>query len=164
MTADPAMAETFRLAMRRLGASVTVLTLMRDGVPTGMAATAVCSLSFDPPSVLACINRSASLHDALCTATHFGVNLLTAQQAAIAARFADPAFRNSRFDGVGWHNHDGQAPLINGAQAALACRRAACFAHGTHTILVGEMVAGTVESQVEPLLYVDGGFAGHAPL
>ena len=43
------------------------------------------------------------------------------------------------------------------AQAALACRRAACFAHGTHTILVGEMMAGTVEAQVEPLLYVDGG-------
>ena len=68
----PTAGDSFRLAMRRLAASVTVLTIMRDGRPLGMAATAVCSLSFDPPSILACINRSASLHDDFVGIERFG--------------------------------------------------------------------------------------------
>ena len=55
----------FRLAMRKLASTVTVLTTREADEHHGMAATAVTSLSTEPPSLLVCVNRSASLHDPL---------------------------------------------------------------------------------------------------
>ncbi len=159
MTND--LSENFRLAMRRLAATVTVLTVVRDGKPLGMAATAVCSLSFDPPSILACINKSASLHEALTGAEHFGVNVLTVEQAAIANRFADPQFRETRFEGFDWQLHNGEVPIIAGSQASLVCVRKGPLEHGSHSILVGEVIYGDVKAGVNPLLYADGNFARH---
>ncbi|QGP81552.1 MULTISPECIES: flavin reductase [Sphingomonadaceae] len=75
MTTSANQAE-FRLAMRRLAATVTVLTLELEGQPFGMVATAVCSLALEPPSILACINKSAFLHDEFAGCTRFGLNIL----------------------------------------------------------------------------------------
>lgn len=155
--------DAFRLAMRRMAATVTVLTLVRDGRPMGMAATAVCSLSFDPPSLLACVNRSASLHDAFAGTDHFGVNLLSLEQEDLAARFSDPRYRDARFEGIGWAMHELEVPLLIGSQASLVCRTAARFEHGTHSVLVGEVAAVEVADHVRPLIYADGGFARHLP-
>ena len=156
--------ESFRLAMRRLAASVSVLTLVRDGQPFGMAATAVCSLSFEPPSTLACINRSASLHDDFAVVERFGVNILAVEQEDIARRFSDPRFRNSRFEGVEWDMHEEDVPLIAGSQASIVCSRAGRFEHGSHSILIGQALHGKVRTDVCPLLYSDGTFARHAML
>ena len=154
----------FRLAMRRLAASVAVLTIVRHGQPMGMAATAVCSLSFDPPSILACINRTASLHDDFAGIERFGVNLLTVEQDHVARRFSDPQFRDSRFEGIEWDLHDGAVPLIAGSQASLVCARSARFEHGSHSILIGEVLRSHVRDDVCPLLYADGAFARHVAL
>ena len=156
--------DSFRLAMRRLAASVTVLTLVHEGKPLGMAATAVCSLSFDPPSILACINKSASLHDAFAGATRFGVNILGVEQEAVARRFSDPQFRDTRFEGIDWVLQDGDVPLIVGSQASLVCLRKGPLEHASHSILIGEVLHGEVHPEVRPLLYADGAFASHAPL
>ena len=55
---------------------MTVLTLELEGQPFGMVATAVCSLALEPPSILACINKSAFLHDEFAGCTRFGLNIL----------------------------------------------------------------------------------------
>ena len=52
----------FRKAMRRLTSAVTVITTAHEDRRYGMTATAVTSVSADPPSLLICVNRSASLH------------------------------------------------------------------------------------------------------
>ncbi|TIQ82750.1 MAG: flavin reductase family protein, partial [Mesorhizobium sp.] len=51
--------------MGRFAGAVNIITTEEDGLPSGLIATAVCSLSFDPPSVLVCINKSASSHDTI---------------------------------------------------------------------------------------------------
>src|SRR3546814_15206357 len=67
----------FRAAMRRLAATVTVIsTRADDGIRHGMTATAVTSVSADPPAVLACVNRSAALHAQLHLGPLFCINLL----------------------------------------------------------------------------------------
>ncbi len=51
----------FRKAMRHCAGAVALVTVGReDGGRTGLTATAVCSLSDDPPSLLVCVNRNAS--------------------------------------------------------------------------------------------------------
>ncbi len=66
----------FRKAMRRLASAVTVISTAHDDRRHGMTATAVTSVSSAPPSLLACINRSASLHAPLLASRRFCVNIL----------------------------------------------------------------------------------------
>ena len=62
--------------MRHVAATVYAVTTGHGGNRFGILATAVSSLSFDPPSVLVCVNRSASLHGPLASAETFCVNVL----------------------------------------------------------------------------------------
>ena len=66
----------FRMAMRHVAATVYAVTTGHGGNRFGILATAVSSLSFDPPSLLVCVNRSASLHGPLNSADTFCVNVL----------------------------------------------------------------------------------------
>ena len=75
-------AEQFRLGMRRLPAAVTLVTCKYDGKYFGLTATAVTSLSADPPSLLTCVNREASAHRAILESKAFGINVLPHDKAA----------------------------------------------------------------------------------
>ena len=59
---------SFRTAMRHVAATVYAVTTGHGGGRYGILATAVSSLSFEPPSLLVCVNRSASLHAPLAIA------------------------------------------------------------------------------------------------
>ena len=69
--ADAALCEDFRKAMRRVASTVNVISIYVDGQPMGITATAVSSISLDPPSLLVCINRAASLHAPMGDMSHF---------------------------------------------------------------------------------------------
>ena len=64
----------FREAMSRLGAAVHVVTTAGPGGMTGFTATAVCSVSDAPPTMLVCINRKSSGAPALHENKVFCVN------------------------------------------------------------------------------------------
>src|ERR1700719_4682148 len=53
--------EDFRLAMRRLAGGVSIISGAGPDGPLGVTATAVTSLTADPPSILCCLNRSLEL-------------------------------------------------------------------------------------------------------
>ena len=59
MEAKPVEAEQFKVGMRTLAGAVNIITSVHSGHRYGMTATAVCSASADPPTVLACINKLA---------------------------------------------------------------------------------------------------------
>ena len=144
--------------MRRLAATVTLITLMEDSVPKGMAATAVCSLSMAPASLLACINKSASLHDSILVANHFGINILHRDQIEVSSRFSDKMLKDARFENADWSCHPLGPPMLAGAQVGIVCKRSTFFTFGTHTILVGEVVDVENRDDIDPLLYLDGAF------
>ena len=52
----------FRNLMRHQAGAVTIIAVGRRGNRTGLTATAMCSLSDQPPSVLICVNKNASAH------------------------------------------------------------------------------------------------------
>src|SRR5690606_28719957 len=60
---DQLLADSFRQAMRRVAATVNVISICVEGRPMGITATAVSSVSMSPPSLLVCINQAASLHE-----------------------------------------------------------------------------------------------------
>jgi flavin reductase (DIM6/NTAB) family NADH-FMN oxidoreductase RutF len=148
--------DEFRRALGHFASSVTVVTCRsEDGRPLGITVSAFSSLSLDPPLVLICIDKRASLHDHLKEGDHFAVNILAEDQELISRRFASKV--EDRFEGIGYREGDVGAPLISGALATIECRIVHSYPGGDHTIIVGEVLATEV-SNGRPLAYFRGGY------
>src|ERR1700742_887242 len=80
--------EDFKLAMRRLAGGVSIISGIGPDGPLGVTATAVTSLTAEPPSVLCCLNRSLELESAVKETGRFAVNMLRADHHDLAKRFA----------------------------------------------------------------------------
>jgi flavin reductase len=128
--------DDFREAMQRFAGPVTAITTIEDGVPCGLMATAVSSLSADPPSLIACINKTATAHDTILRQGFFGVSVLPDTLKAFADHFAR-AKGADRFEGALWIMQTTGAPLLAGASVAFDCRIAQTHDGYSHTIVVG---------------------------
>lgn len=154
--------ESFKLGMRRLAAGVCLITTRcSDGSQRGMTATAVCSVSAAPPTLLCCINRSNSTYDAIRASEIFAVNVLSLEDRPLADRFARLIPPEEKFTLGLWHVRMTGAPLLESALAAFDCRMSQDVAVGTHGILFGEIQAVSVRANAtKPLLYAHGVYGG----
>src|SRR6202041_1770719 len=100
---------------------VTVITAMHDGERRGTTASAVSSLSLEPPMVLICLNRSSATARAVAAARRFAVNILGEDQAEEAMRFAKRADAGDKFAGIAVSTGDRGEPLLTNALATLEC-------------------------------------------
>ena len=149
--------EEFRAAMGRFASGVTVVTLKgEDNRPGGMTVSAFSSLSLEPPLILVCIDKRASVHEYFKEGNHFAVNILAEDQEVISRRFASKD--EDRFDGVGYKDGTTGAPTLDGAIACLECRVVHEYPGGDHTIVVGEVIH-TYATDGKPLTYFRGGYA-----
>ncbi|WP_237684411.1 flavin reductase family protein [Pseudaminobacter soli (ex Zhang et al. 2022)] len=128
--------DDFREAMQRFAGPVTAITTIENGVPSGLMATAVCSLSADPPSLIACINKAATAHDTILRQGFFGVSVLPDTLRAFADHF-DRAKGADRFQGALWIMQTTRASLLAGASVAFDCRIAHVPDGYSHSILIG---------------------------
>lgn len=150
--------DQFRQLMSRFASGITVLTAVDARQrPHGMTVSAFSSLSLDPPLVLVCVDRSASMLDVLDAATHFAVNILAEGQEALSRRFSLEEME-LRFEGVGHSSGIGGVPVLHGALATLECRRMARHDAGDHAIFIGEVMGGTLDQAARPLVYYAGAY------
>jgi flavin reductase (DIM6/NTAB) family NADH-FMN oxidoreductase RutF len=157
----PVGADQFRHTMSHLASGVTIVTA-RDaaGKAWGMTASAVTSLSLEPPMLLVCIDRGAAIHDLLASTDAFGINVLEEGQADVARRFAER-------DRHGYDDHSGERspgglPLVPGALAHLDVVRTAVYHGGDHAIITGTVVWGAAQDG-RPLCYFRSAYRGLAP-
>lgn len=156
----PVTDQEYRLGMRQLAAAVSVVTAQSEGLRNGLTATAVMSLSAEPPRIGIAVNRSASALPLLMQAGTFAVNVLRYDQAGIASRFADSRCKGAaRFDGADWTQLVTGAPVLEGAAATFDCRVDSTVEVGTHLLLIGAVEAVSTREKERPLLYLDGGWA-----
>ncbi len=154
----PIPAAAFRDAMSRLASAVTVLSVRdAEGRGYGMTASAVCSLSLEPPMILACVDRDALIHDWIIGADVFGVSVLAEDQRGLAERFADRA-THAMTDTA---TTPAGLPLVPGALVHLECRRAGVLPGGDHAIVTG-VVEWSVVRDGPPLAYFRSGYTGLA--
>lgn len=144
--------EAFRESMRHVAATVYAVTATQGGNRYGILATAVSSLSFEPPSLLVCINRASSLHDPLESAERFCVNVLGLGNRDVAEHFMKPD--PDRFAVGDWQDEHG-VPVLTSAQSSLICRTVDRHEFGTHAIFIGELVAASHRQDATPLTYFD---------
>jgi flavin reductase (DIM6/NTAB) family NADH-FMN oxidoreductase RutF len=146
---------SFKLAMRRFPAAVSVITSADQSRRHGMTATAVTSLSLDPPSLIVCINRATLLHDIMQVGRHFCINVLRRDQAELSSAFSGAIAPDARFALGTWHISTDGVSYLAEAQANIFCRKVAAVPYGTHTIFIGEAEAVNVHDPIEPLIYQD---------
>jgi len=153
----PELAAAFKEAMRRVAATVNVISICVDGQPMGITATAVSVVSMDPPSLLVCVNQAAAVHPRIENVVHFGVNVLHRDQAEVATIFADRKLEAQRFI-RGWDNDCVTPPRLRGAQAWILCRRIDHHRFGTHSIFIGLVEDVAMREEIDPLVYLNGRF------
>ena len=133
--------DTFRAAMRHLASGVCLVTHSIGGASTGMTATAVASLSLDPPTLIVCLNRAASTYAGLAPGVAFGVSVLGADHRELAERFAGRAGAEGaeRFREGRWLIPSSGAPLLWDALAAFECVVEDVIERHTHAIVIGRV-------------------------
>jgi len=156
----PLDAARFRHTMGHLATGVTVVTVRTAQGGIGMTASAVSSLSLEPPLLLVCVGHEAAIHDALLRSERFGVNVLAADQEALARRFADRA--RQRLDDAELALSPGGVPVLGRALARIECRLHGHFAAGDHTVVTGLLEWSDVGAG-RPLCYYRGGFGELGP-
>ena len=146
----------FRQVMGRFATGVTIVTTHgADGTPYGLTASAVASISLDPPLVMISIDRKAESFPHFYASKVFAVNILSAEQEALSGAFAKSG--GDKFAGVEYETNADGVPLLPGSLAQLECRIAASHEAGDHVIHLGE-VERTSVADAEPLLYFSGGY------
>ena len=133
---------------------VTVVTTHGDGAPRGFTANSFTSLSIDPPLLLVCHDDRANSAPVFRSAPGFTVNVLAADQEALAMRFAGG--EGDRFAGLDCEPGEG-GPILPGVAAWLDCATHAIHGGGDHSILVGRIVAHR-DAERDPLAYWRGRF------
>src|SRR5882724_7871602 len=146
--------KVFREAMSRLGAAVHVITTDGPSGKTGFTATAVCSVSDAPPTLLVCLNRGATSMPILRGNGVFCVNTLRAGDEVVADTFAGrtKVARESRFDtGHQWATLATGSPALMSAVIACDCRVIEIKAVASHDIYFG-MVEAIHQGEPGPAL------------
>ena len=147
-------ANEFRAAMRNFASSVTIITTNTGGQHHGMTATAVCSVSAEPPTILVVVNRTARTHPLIEATGAFTVNLLARDQQALAARFS--VKHPNQFEGIDYFETvRTRSPVFREVASFLECRLVSQLDVGTHTVFFGRVLHCKGSSAL-PLLYHEG--------
>lgn len=153
---DADVANAFKAAMRRFAASVSIVTISKGDTKAGITATAVSSLSMDPPALLVCVNRSASIHNDMCLGKAFCVNILNDEHADLSGAFGGRIPADERFSIGEWHWHDEMSPYLGDAQANVFCIVDEKIDYATHTIFIGKVESVRLNGEFRPLVFGDG--------
>lgn len=154
--------EAFRTAMRRVAATVAIVSAQHEGERHGTTATSVTSISMDPPSVLVCFNQASRLHDFLHNQDRFCVNVLHTANLNVGRIFSSNAPAEERFAAGDWRTDADGLPYLADAQANLFCRKEQELGYGSHTIFIGRVLRALSRAEISPLLYRDGRYGAVA--
>src|SRR5438128_11548915 len=148
--------QIFRQVISHIASGVTVITTRERGTNYGLTASAVTSLTLEPPMLLVCINKNTGTQAAISRTRKFGVNILGQEQGNLAYQFAKP--QSDKFQGVDFsYGNALGVPLLTDALARIECRVAADVEAGTHKVFLGEDDSADTSTGA-PLTYFRGTF------
>lgn len=148
----------FRTALGRFATGVTVVsTTGLNGERIGMTVSSFNSVSLNPPLVLWSLAKKSSSLEAIKRCERYVVNVLSAEQIALARHFAT-GVTSERFNGLPEVFAPFGTPRLDERNAAwFECRNRSQYEEGDHVILVGEVLACGFSDE-DPLVFHAGGF------
>ncbi|MBF0195831.1 MAG: flavin reductase family protein [Magnetococcales bacterium] len=154
---DPNL-ESFRLAMRRLAASVSVLTAKVESGRQGITLTSTASVSFDPMSMVVCIGETAAIRPHLIEGLPVTINLLKSNQKDISDAFAWAKKGEEKFTVGSWESDDLGRQILKDAQAAMLGVIDKIVTYGSHYVVIIRIEETRIDQDVDPLVYADGSY------
>jgi flavin reductase (DIM6/NTAB) family NADH-FMN oxidoreductase RutF len=145
--------ERFRSVISRFASGVSIITTRHEGIDYGLTASAVCSLSLDPPMLLICVNKASNTQKAIAEAQVFAVNILREDQSGLAHRFAGS--HPDKFAGMSISYGELAVPLLDDMLATIECRVTEIISGGTHSIFLAEVQSARATEGM-PLTYFRG--------
>ena len=152
--------QKFRDAMARLGAPVNIITTDGPGGLRGFTASAVCSVTDDPPTLLVCLNRNSDSNAALKANLVLCVNALTSEHQHLSPIFAGMTDHDypARFATAEWSVLTTGATVLKGAGVSFDCRIVQITEVGTHSVFFCEVDAIQYGEAREGLIYFGRGY------
>lgn len=152
--------KNYRALMRHQAGAVTIIAAGTAPERAGLTATAVSSLSDDPPTILACVGLKTGAHAVIAKQRAFSVNVLASDQQALAQRFSGGSgfSGDARFEDGDWDKIRTGAPVLRHALASLDCELVDAHGFATHSIFIGRVLDGRFRPDAGPLLYFRGDY------
>lgn len=146
-------ATDFRDAMSLLTTAVNIITTEGSAGAHGFTASAVCSVTDTPPTLLVCMNQTSRSHNHFVENKTLSVNVLGAQHESISNAFASKLNSQERFEYGSWSQLKTGAPILEDALVSFDCEIQDIQQVGTHSVFMCRVVAIKQSEQEESLVY-----------
>ncbi|MFJ7747483.1 flavin reductase family protein [Peribacillus sp. NPDC097295] len=147
--------ETFRPIISNFATGVSIITVRHNKKDYGLTASAVCSVSLDPPMLLICVNQNTGTQKAIMEAGSFNVHILGKQQGELALKFSKA--NTDKFEDLVYSYSDLGNPLFPNVVAQIECQLYKEMTGGTHSVFLGKVHSAKAITE-NPLLYLKGQF------
>tara|TARA_X000001036_G_scaffold425759_1_gene452356 strand:+ start:623 stop:1099 length:477 start_codon:yes stop_codon:yes gene_type:complete len=145
----------FIQAMRGVASTVSVVSAKTDDIRHAMTAISVVSLSMEPPSMLVCVNKEASIHNILSVGSLFCINILSDKQESLSKVCSESDEGESRFEDIAWEEENGYVFNSN-SSSNVFCECTNTIDHNTHTIFIAKVKRTLNNASGSPLVYMSG--------
>jgi flavin reductase len=152
----PVDSKTFRNGMARLAAGVNIVTSVGNDGWCGFTASAVCSVTDEPPTLLVCMKKTAQSYHAIQSSRVLCVNTVAGLHEDLSMRFSGAGGAKDmsmRFSGADWTTLITGAPSLADATVSFDCLVVRNEEIGTHVVFFCEVVAIREGENVEGLVY-----------
>jgi flavin reductase (DIM6/NTAB) family NADH-FMN oxidoreductase RutF len=146
-------ADAFRAACAQFATGVSVVMTATSEGDFGVTVTAFTSLSLDPPQVIVCLAHTSNTWAAIRSAGLFAVNVLAADQVALARLFATKHPDKARLMPATFRRGIGGVPLVDGALSTLECRLVDAIPRSTHMVVIGQVLRVAHDPGKAPALF-----------
>lgn len=149
--------EQFLNAMRFLASSVSVVSAKdSNGQLYAMTASSVTSLTLDPPAILVCVNKGASIHDVLTPGSDLCINILSNDQQDISNLCSSKDSESQRFANDHWNTEE--TPFLKDAQSNIFSQVDEVISYNSHSIVIAKVLHAQSADLFDGLIYADGGY------
>jgi flavin reductase (DIM6/NTAB) family NADH-FMN oxidoreductase RutF len=147
-------------AMRVLATGVVILTVDVGGKPWGVTISSCSSLSATPPRLVCSLKSNSAAAAAIASGRRFGINILSAAHAELAATSAQPGTPKFLDPDILIHRGDPEVatPQIADALYNLDCEVVSRAQIIEHDLVVGEVRWAKAGPEHDPLLYFNQSF------
>ena len=144
----------FRNAMAQLGSAVSVITTDGPAGKFGFTASAVCSVTDSPPTLLVCMNRNSFAHAPFRQNGALCVNVLSSDHQDLSGVFANASLRSEqRFAYDSWQVLASGAPVLSSSVASFDCLIDTCHEVGSHSVFYCQVQAIRISETPRGLVY-----------
>lgn len=153
--------EEHRAGMRHFAAATSIITTVHEQECVGLTATAICSVTADPPRLVAFVNKNVYAAEYIMATGLLCVNTLAGHQSELACIFAGMRKEipgPERFKHAEWETLVTGAPVLKGAKSNFDCRVIKVFDESTHFAFLCEVLATRSNETDGALLYMGGKF------